>query len=65
LKLISTSHTIDTDDNNSNDTNDSEEQNEEIVDRISLNEAAHCLDKLKLYSLQCGNKDFTKNKFHF
>ena len=61
LKIISISHTIDTDDNNSNDTNDSEEQNEEIEDRISLNEAAHCLDKLKLYSLQRGNKDFSNS----
>jgi hypothetical protein len=54
LKIIASSHTIDTGDNNSNDTNDSQEQNEEIEDRISLNEAAHCLDKLKLYSLQLG-----------
>jgi hypothetical protein len=23
-----------------------------------VNEAVHCLDKLKLYSLQLGNKDF-------
>jgi hypothetical protein len=58
LKIIASSHTIDTCDNNSNDTNDSQEQNEEIEDRISVNEAVHCLDKLKLYSLQLGNKDF-------
>jgi hypothetical protein len=44
-----------------NDTNDREERNEEIEDKISLNEAAHCLDKLKLYLLQGGNKDFSNS----
>ena len=26
--------------------------------KMRKNEAVHCLDKLKLYSLQLGNKDF-------
>ena len=63
--IIIPSVTIDIDNSKSNNSDDleglDEYENDNIEDKISLNEAAHYLDKLKTYSLQRQNKVFSNS----